>query len=196
MKQFNPYNQYVTSASVTANCILAEWDCQLVEPKHPALRTAATLDPFGSDIDWVHREAELIQLMKDNLGVGLAAPQVGSSYNMFVMTHSILGDLGIYKPEILELSEQQVEVTEGCLSFPLLYLNLTRAAKIKVRYTKTDGVTQVETWMDGMDARCFLHEYDHLQGKLYIDDVSDFKLKRAKERRDKHLKKLSRKVKL
>lgn len=195
MKQYLLQNQQDIT-QFTSRHIPTEWNCQLVEPKHPALRTAATLNPFGGDIDWVYREAELIQLMKDNLGVGLAAPQVGSSYNMFVMTHSILGNLGIYEPEILELSEQQVEVTEGCLSFPLLYLNLTRAAKIKVRYTKTDGVTQVETWMDGMDARCFLHEYDHLQGKLYIDDVSDFKLKRAKERRDKHLKKLSRKVKL
>lgn len=195
MKQYLLQNQQDIT-QFTSRHIPTEWNCQLVEPKHPALRTEATLNPFGGDIDWVYREAELIQLMKDNLGVGLAAPQVGSSYNMFVMTHSILGNLGIYEPEILELSEQQVEVTEGCLSFPLLYLNLTRAAKIKVRYTKTDGVTQVETWMDGMDARCFLHEYDHLQGKLYIDDVSDFKLKRAKERRDKHLKKLSRKVKL
>jgi peptide deformylase len=196
MKKFNPYDRYASSTDISASIILDDWHCKLVEPKHPALRTLCSLDPFASQIDWQHREKEMIQLMKDNLGVGLSAPQVGSNYNMFVMTHSVLGDIGIYKPEILEYSEQQTEIEEGCLSFPLLYVKLSRPAKVKVRYYKTDGVTQVETWMDGMDARCFLHEYDHLQGKLYIDDVSDFKLKRAKERRDKYLKKLSRKVKL
>jgi peptide deformylase len=113
---------------------------------------------------------------------------------MFVMTHSVLGDIGVYKPEILEFSDQQIDIEEGCLTFPLLYVCITRPGKIKVRYYKNDGATQVETWMDGMDARCFLHEYDHLQGKLYIDELSDFKLKRAKEKRDKYLKKLGRRI--
>jgi peptide deformylase len=194
MKTFNPYDRYATSTNVLSNFILDDWRCELVEPKHPALRTAATLDPFGSDIDWVQRESEMIQLMKDNLGIGLSTPQVGSSYNMFVMTHSVLGDIGVYKPEILEFSDQQIDIDEGCLTFPLLYVRITRPDKIKVRYYKNDGTTQVETWMDGMDARCFLHEYDHLQGKLYIDELSDFKLKRAKEKRDKYLKKLGRRI--
>jgi peptide deformylase len=49
--------------------------------------------------------------------------------------------------------------------------------------------------MDGIDARCFLHEYDHLQGTNFIDIVSDFKLRRAMEKRDKRFKKLERRVK-
>jgi peptide deformylase len=194
MKTFNPYDRYATSTNVLSNFILDDWRCELVEPKHPALRTAATLDPFGSEIDWVKRESEMIQLMKDNLGIGLSTPQVGSSYNMFVMTHSVLGDIGVYKPENLEFSDQQIYIDEGCLTFPLLYVRITRPDKIKVRYYKNDGTTQVETWMDGMDARCFLHDYDQLQGKLYLDELSDFKLKRAKEKRDKYLKKLGRRI--
>jgi peptide deformylase len=64
-----------------------------------------------------------------------------------------------------------------------------------VQFTKTDGETDVEMWMDGIDARCFLHEYDHLQGINFIDLVSDFKLQMAKEKRDKRFKKLERSVK-
>jgi peptide deformylase len=196
MKQFNPYDKYATSADITASFILEDWQCVLVDPKHPALHTAATVDPFSAGVDWAVREAEMIQLMKDNMGLGLAAPQVGSSYNMFVMTHSILGNIGIYKPEILELSDETVKIEEGCLSFPLLYLAVNRPAEVKVRYYKTDGETQVETWMDGMDARCFLHEYDHLQGEVFINGVSDLKLRRAQDRRNKYFKILARHPKL
>ena len=66
---------------------------------------------------------------------------------------------------------------------------------IKVQFTKTDGESAIETWMDGIDARCFLHEYDHLQGTNFIDLVGDFKLQMAKQKRDKRFKKLGRTIK-
>jgi len=189
MKKFNPYDKYAGTNEVTTSLIIEDWNCELVEPKHPALSRPATTDPFSSDIDWESREKEMIELMHHNLGIGLAAPQVGSNYNMFVMQHSILGNIGIYKPKILE-TESEITLEEGCLSFPLLFLPVTRAEKIKVTYYKTDGETQVETWMDGRDARCFLHEYDHLQGTLFIDLVSDLKLTRAFKKREKLFKKI------
>lgn len=193
MSLYDPYKKYASSTNITlGEFIVEEWACRLVEPDHPALHRSATVDPFKSNIDWAKREQEMLDLMKANFGVGLAAPQVGSSYNMFVMTHTILGDIGVYKPQILETSAEQVVIEEGCLSWPLLYLQITRPEKIRVQYYKTDGETQVETWMDGIDARCFLHEYDHLRGTNFIDLVSDFKLRRAKEARDKRLKLASR----
>ena len=195
MKQYNPYDKYASSADISASFVLEDWRCELVDPKHPALHTAATLDPFSAGIDWVEREQQMFRLMTDQLGVGLAAPQVGSSYNMFVMRHSVLGNIGIYCPEILEFSKETVQIEEGCLSFPLLYLEVNRPAEVRVSYYKSDGETVVETWMDGMDARCFLHEYDHLQGKLYLEYASDLKLRRAKERRDKYFKKIGRRSK-
>lgn len=191
-KQYNPYDRYASSDTVTLDSLVVEeWSCELVEPNHPALYRRASTDPFGGDVDWDEREREMISLMHDNLGVGLAANQLGSSYNMFVMTHSVLGDIGVYKPEILE-TRGTSKIEEGCLTWPLLYLTIERPSEIQVRYYKSDGETQVETWMDGMDARCFLHEYDHLQGKVFLDYASEFKLKRAKQKREKLFKKLER----
>lgn len=190
MSTFNPYDKYASSESITLGTTLVEdWDCNLVEAKHPVLKKRATVNPFGGNVDWVQREREMCELMQNRFGIGLAAPQVGSQYRMFVMNHSHLGEIGVYNPEILE-SEGKITVEEGCLSFPLLFMHITRPERVKVRYTKTDGITQVETWMDGMDARCFLHEYDHLEGKLFVDDVSDFKLRRAMSKQQKNFKKL------
>lgn len=195
VKQYNPYDKYASSSDVSLGDFLVEdWQCELVDPKHPALRKRATVDPFSGDVNWAEREQEMIALMHNKLGVGLAAPQVGSSYNMFVMTHSFLGDIGIYKPEILE-TEGEIDIEEGCLTWPLLFIHIKRPSKIKVQFYKNDGETKVEMWMDGIDARCFLHEYDHLQGVNFIDIVSDFKLQRAKEKREKRFKKIERAVK-
>jgi peptide deformylase len=194
VKSFNPYTKYASSSDVSlGEFIVEDWKCELVDPRHPMLHKAASTDPFSGNTNWAEREKEMFVLMRANMGIGLAAPQVGSSYNMFVMTHSILGDIGVYKPSIVE-TEGEVQIEEGCLTWPLLYLNIKRPAKIKVQFTKNDGETVVETWMDGIDARCFLHEYDHLHGKNFIDDVSDFKLRRAKEQRDKRFKKLERRI--
>lgn len=195
MKQYDPYAKYASSSEISlGDFLVEEWDCELVEPRHPAMHRSATTNPFSGNVDWVQREKQMIQLMHHNMGVGLSATQVGSSYNMFVMQHSVMGDIGIYKPKILQ-TDGTVIIEEGCLTWPLLYLRVPRAERIQVEYTKNDGVTKVETWMDGMDARCFLHEYDHLQGVNYIDLVSDFKLQRAKQARDKRFKKLTRRIK-
>lgn len=194
MSTYDPYSKYASSTDISTSFIVEDWKCELVDPKHPALHTVASIDPFSGDVNWTDREKEMIELMHQNLGIGLAAPQVGSSYRMFVMHHSIMGDIGIYKPEILEKSEETAHIEEGCLTFPLLYMHITRPQKIKVRYYKNNGETQVETWMDGMDARCFLHEYDHLQGELFLDLVSELKFRRAHEKREKLFKKLQRRV--
>lgn len=195
VRKADPYRSSASSTEISlGSTIVEDWNAELVDPRHPALHKRASVNPFDSDVNWVEREKELFQLMHDKLGIGLSAPQVGSSYNMFVMTHSHLGDIGVYKPEILE-TEGEVVIDEGCLTWPLLYMKIARAERIRVRYYKNDGVTQVETWMDGIDARCFLHEYDHLQGINFIDIVGDLKLKRAKQKRDKLFKKLSKKIK-
>jgi len=192
MSTFNPYDKYASSSDIVmGSLVMDEWKCELVQPNHPALTKRASIDPFGSDIDWAEREKEMFRLMIDRIGIGLACPQIGQSYNMFVMAHSIMGNVGIYKPEILETKGESV-LEEGCLTWPLLFFTVNRPEAVKVRYYKNDGETQVETWMDGIDARCFLHEYDHLQGIVYLEHASDFKLERAKKKRDKTLKKLQK----
>lgn len=194
-KTYNPYDKYTSSENISlGGFIVEDWNCELVEAKHPVLKKRASVDPFSGNVDWVQREREMCELMQNRFGMGLAAPQVGSSYRMFVMNHGHLGEIGVYNPEILE-TEGSVTLEEGCLSFPLLFMHVTRPERIKVRFTKTDGETVVETWMDGMDARCFLHEYDHLQGTLFVDGVSDFKLRRAWKKQEKTFKKLQQQLK-
>ena len=194
-KKYDPYSKYASSENISlGDSFVEDWRCELVEPSDVALHRSATTDPFKGGVDWTVREKEMVALMHANLGLGLSATQVGSSYNMFVMTHSFLGDIGVYKPKILE-TDGEVMIEEGCLTWPLLYLRIKRPARIKVQFTKTDGKSAVETWMDGIDARCFLHEYDHLQGTNFIDLVGDFKLQMAKQKRDKRFKKLSRAIK-
>jgi peptide deformylase len=193
IKLYNPYEKAVSTDNIVLTDDTPEWNCTLVDPDHPQLVQRADVNPFKVEADWQQREAEMFQLMHDRIGVGLAANQIGQPYRMFVMHHSHLKDIGVYNPVILE-TEGEVDIEEGCLTWPLLYFRVKRAEKIKVRFTKTDSETDVEMWMDGMDARCFLHELDHLNGVVYLEHAGELKLKRAKERRDKYLKKLSRKI--
>ena len=186
---FDPYSRYASSdESISEH--MDVWNVEFVTPNHPVMNRPADIDPFtAKDVDWSEREQELIAYMNMNHGLGLAAPQIGSGYRMFVMKHSHLGDIGVYNPEIVAYSDDEVLWQEGCLSFPLLYLSVKRPAEITVRYTKPDGETRIEVRMDGRDARVFLHEYDHLQGNLFLDKVSLLKINRAKEQRAKLLKK-------
>ena len=162
----------------------------LVQPNDPALHRVADIDPFTvEDIDWVERQKEMFQLMRDRFGIGLAAPQLGASYNMFVMTHSTLGEIGVYNPEIISVSQETKCQEEGCLTFPLLFFMVTRPASCVVKF---QDVFQKEHELEltGTDAQCFQHEYDHLKGILFLEYASDMKLQRAMKKREKTVKKL------
>ena len=74
-------------------------------------------------------------------------------------------------PKILEVSDDQVIYNEGCLSIPGIYKDLYRPAKIRVRYQNLSFNT-IEEELEGMPARIFQHEYDHLEGILFIDKLS------------------------
>ena len=187
--EFNPYDKYVSTDTDLAEHV-DYWDVEFVQPSHPVMNRAARVDPFSAkDVDWREREQDLIAYMNMNHGLGLAAPQIGSSYRMFVMKHEHLGDIGIYNPEIVSVTDDEVTWQEGCLSFPLLYLGVKRPSGITVRYTKADGDTRIEVRMDGRDARVFLHEYDHLQGIEFTSRVSKLKLDMAKKKANKRIKK-------
>lgn len=178
--EFDPYQGY-------------SWNCQLVEPSAPVMNRPALHNPFADKtIDWKGRESQMINLMHDHHGLGLAAPQIGSSYRMFVMSHSQLGDIGVYNPDIVSYSDANAMWQEGCLSFPLLFLSIKRPEEITVRFTRSDGHKQIELTMQGRDARIFQHEYDHLQGSMFLDKVSLLKINRAKAQRSKLIKKFKK----
>lgn len=169
------------------------WHCELVEPSGSVMNEPALLDPFADpQTDWKERESQMINLMHDHHGLGLAAPQIGSSHRMFVMAHSQLGDIGVYNPDIVSYSDTDVMWQEGCLSFPLLFLSIKRPEEITAQFTRSDGHTKIELTMSGRDARIFQHEYDHLQGSMFLDKVSLLKINRAKAQRSKLIKKFKK----
>jgi peptide deformylase len=119
--------------------------------------------------------SDMIDTLREAQGLGLAAPQVGESKRIFIIDLSTLdinAGLKIFiNPEIIETGEQPTEYEEGCLSFPGLYQKITRPARVKVRAIDLDG-NRFELETDGMLARAILHEYDHLEGILFIDRMS------------------------
>ncbi len=109
----------------------------------------------------------MIETMYLEDGVGLAAPQVGLSLRMFVMDYGD-GPIKVINPEIIEKSEEKVIDEEGCLSLPDVFAEVERAKWIKVRFQNERGEWQ-EMELEGYSARVFQHEYDHLDGILFID---------------------------
>lgn len=161
-----------------------------IDPHSEILKTK--LESFGFNKPPVNpRELaiSLIETMVKYRGVGLAANQVGLPYRVFVMGAEKVG-FACFNPEILEKRGEEI-IEEGCISFPGLYLKIPRAASIDVRYIDMNGVTKEERF-DGLTARIFQHELDHLNGICYTSKVSRLVLERAKEKVKINLKKLNK----
>ena len=139
------------------------------------------------DMDNVVKLAEQMHtLMVQNHGIGLAAPQVGVDKSFF-----IIGDKTRYKlavnPKIIETSEEKVLMTEGCLSFPGIFLKVLRPLNVVVEYVNNKGET-INEKLDGMMSRVFQHEADHLNGITFDTLVSKLKFDMALKKRNKRLK--------
>ena len=112
--------------------------------------------------------------LQEAQGLGLAAVQVGVLKRVSIVDLTaidITETLRVFiNPQILE-STGEVEYEEGCLSFPGMYQKIVRPAEVRVKATDLDG-NEFEMKATGMAARAILHEYDHLEGKLFIDLLS------------------------
>ncbi len=125
-------------------------------------------------------------------GIGLAAPQVGVGLRLCVIDlqpENVKTPLVLINPSIIAASEDFVTREEGCLSLPNQYADVTRPARVRVRFHDLAGKSQ-EIDADGLFAACLQHEIDHLDGILFIDRLSPLKrnmiLRRlAKEQRQK-----------
>ena len=105
---------------------------------------------------------DLFSTMTKNNGIGLAAPQCGIPRQMFVMDTEGQRRV-VVNPQILTVSQDYCIMTEGCLSFPNEYLDVSRPSIVTVEYCNSDAQLVTET-LAGLSARCFLHEFDHLNG--------------------------------
>lgn len=142
----------------------------------------------------------MIEAMYANQGIGLAAPQIGISKRIIIVETS--SDprktvrqkkfegrpLAFLNPRIVKKTKEQAIEEEGCLSLPEIFLPIKRPKKVEVTCETPDG-KEVKIQAEGLTARIFQHEVDHLNGKLIIDRISPFK--RLKIR--KLLKKLEKK---
>jgi peptide deformylase len=125
-------------------------------------------------------------------GIGLAAPQVGTGLRIAVvdlMENDKPAPIALINPEIVGLSEELATREEGCLSLPGMYADITRPARVKLRYLDQAGARQ-EIEAEGLLSACLQHEIDHLDGVLFVDHLSSLKrnmvLRRlAKEMRQK-----------
>jgi peptide deformylase len=110
-------------------------------------------------------------------GIGLAAPQVGVGLRVAVvdlMPDDKPAPLTLVNPEIVAQSDEQATREEGCLSLPGQYADVTRPARVKIRYLDQQGAKQ-EIEAEGLLAACLQHEIDHLDGVLFVDHLSSLK---------------------
>jgi peptide deformylase len=157
---------------------------QILEYPDPRLRTRAKpVEVFDAAL--AQLAADLLETMYMAPGVGLAATQVDVHKRLIVMdiSEGKTEPLVFCNPEIL--TQDGVGVTEeGCLSVPGIFDEVKRAATVRARAQDLTGKV-FEVDLDGLAAVCLQHEMDHLEGKLFVDYLSDLKRERIRKKLDK-----------
>eukprot|EP01155_Anaeramoeba_flamelloides_P001863 Anaeramoba_flamelloidesa1056433_6.p1 GENE.a1056433_6~~a1056433_6.p1 ORF type:complete len:158 (-),score=21.59 a1056433_6:29-502(-) len=143
---------------------------------HPVLRKVA--EEIDEDYEGLKELIDnMWQTMYKSDGVGLAAPQIGKSIRLIVIDADPLGEefpeckgwkKVLINPIITEFGTEECNESEGCLSLPGIREDVKRPTKIKVEY-ENENFELVEEELDGFIARVVQHEYDHLEGKLFVD---------------------------
>ena len=139
----------------------------------------AVLREVSEAVDEINQQvkdlvSDLVDTLKKAKGLGLSAVQIGVLKRVFIVDLSAVDlteTLRVFiNPEILETSGE-AEMEEGCLSFPGIYQKIVRPAVVKVKATDLEG-REFVLEAKGMAARAILHEYDHLEGKLYVERMT------------------------
>ncbi len=156
---------------------------EIITDGHPTLRKVAKkVDPKEiSDPLFQQLIDDMFETMYAAPGVGLAAPQVNISKRMFVM--DVQDDeheaAVVINPKI-EHAEEEVELTEGCLSVPGYVGEITRFRKIAISGLDRNG-QKIRLEGEGLYAQCLQHEIDHLNGVLYIDKAKNVRIPQTEE---------------
>jgi peptide deformylase len=162
---------------------------KLILDPDPILKQMAVDWDFTTDPDTANLELEMIEIMKTFDGLGLSGNQVGLLKRVFVIQLKNHPDktepFAMFNPKIVSESKEQQVTDEGCLSFPKLWLEVNRPNKIEAEYLDKHGNTCTIT-LTGIDARCFLHELDHLNGVVFTEKVSAMKLILARKKQRKY----------
>lgn len=113
---------------------------------------------------------------EDPEGVGLASTQIGKDEQYFVLKRLDKTFVAVFNPKILTYSKRKKLFFEGCLSIPNFFGEIQRPISVTVSYQDENG-KKVKRALRGIEAWIFQHEYDHLQGKLFMDHVMEQKAK-------------------
>ncbi len=147
----------------------------------PRLRTVAKpVTEFDDELRQLVND--MFETMYEAPGIGLAATQVDRHIRLLVLDVSETRNQPrcLINPEIIEADGEE-EMDEGCLSVPGFYEKVRRADRIKVRaYNERGEINEFET--DGLEAVCIQHEMDHLEGKLFVDYLSNLKRNRIRSK--------------
>jgi peptide deformylase len=146
----------------------------------PVLRQRAKDIEPGTDLTQLI--ADMVDTMHAANGIGLAAPQIGKSIRLFIVDGSGLDEesemenfkKSFINPVIIEEEGSPWEFEEGCLSLPNIREKISRKEKLKIRYYDEAWHLHEEEY-DGMKARIIQHEYDHIEGKLFVDYLTPLK---------------------
>lgn len=151
------------------------------------------------DFDFTTPPIDPLELAKNLLetvyalrGMGLAANQCGLPYRCFVMP-AAPEDFVIFNPRIVNVSEHQVLMDEGCLSYPNVFVKIKRPQAIRLRFAVPSGEVLTKQFA-GMTARIIQHEIDHLNGILFFTRANRYHREQAFRQRDKINKKLAARV--
>jgi len=166
---------------------------KILKYPNPKLRSEnAAVSTFDASLQQKAKEMLLIMYASD--GIGLAAPQVGINERLMVFNEfgdpaKVDKEMILVNPVILAKSEEKDVREEGCLSFPLISGKVERHTSIEVEYQVVDSGEKVRTRFQGMPARIFQHEYDHLDKVLFIDRLVPEDKAMNQKRLDKYVKK-------
>jgi peptide deformylase len=140
----------------------------MIHPAEVLRQKAEKIVDFDEDLQ--RMVGEMIKIMHDSAGVGLAAPQAGHSVQVFVCNAREEGeeDMVFINPEILESGNTQEWSEEGCLSLPEIHGRVRRPTYVRIRAQDLTGAA-FEVESETFHARSWQHEFDHLQGVLILD---------------------------
>lgn len=146
----------------------------------PVLRQRAKDIPQGTDVKPLI--ADMFETMDAASGIGLAAPQIGKAIRLFIVDGTALEDepdmenfkKAFINPQVIDETGTPWEFEEGCLSIPNIREKISRKEKVKIKYYDEEWNLKEEEY-DGMKARIIQHEYDHIEGKMFVDYLTPLK---------------------
>lgn len=165
----------------------------IVPPSHPNFNKELEPFDFNSDVNRQEIVDQMIEMMQKAGAAGLAANQLGLDHRVFVL-NTAPHVLVCFNPKIVFYSEKYAVHEEGCLTFPGFFVKIRRPEWIRVRFYDIDGKIQTES-LNGIPARAFQHELDHLDGINYLDRAKKIHIDQAK-RKQKHIERKLKRMRL